>query len=112
VSAPTVSNTYRLGLKARHGANTVAPLAPKAATTAATTGGNCGASAWSSSTSYSNGSIVKEVCAWNILCTASDLNKTFAWRCDGNPASFCSSFQPGAVNSNWSGIWTKLEQCP
>jgi chitodextrinase len=108
----TASTTYTLGVKARDGSNNVSALATKGATTSAVSGGNCGAAAWSGSTSYSSGSIVKETCTWNILCTAGDLNKTFAWRCDGNPASFCAAYEPGAVNSNWTGIWTKLEQCP
>src|SRR6185295_12519101 len=104
----TASTTYTLGAKARDGSNNVSALATKGATTSAAAGGNCGASAWSGSTSYSSGSIVKETCSWSVLCTGGDLGKTFAWRCDGNPSSYCSVYEPGAVNSNWTGIWTKL----
>jgi chitodextrinase len=108
----TAATTYTLGVKARDGSNNVSSLATKGATTAAVSGGNCGSSAWSSSTSYNKGSIVKETCTWSILCTSGDLNKTFAWRCDAVDVTHCSAYEPGAVNSNWSGIWTKLEECP
>jgi chitinase len=108
----TAATGYTLGVRAKDGSNNFSAIATKAATTSGSTSGNCGAAAWSGSTNYSNGSIVVSTCAWSALCTAGDLNKNFAWQCIGNPTSFCSSFQPGAVNSNWSGIWNKLEQCP
>jgi chitodextrinase len=109
----TTATGYTLGVRAKDGSNNFSTIATKAATTAGSTAGNCSSLAWSGTTNYSIGSIVKEPCAWNILCSAGDLNLNFAWRCDSDPATgYCKSTRPGASGSNWTGIWTKLETCP
>jgi chitodextrinase len=109
----TAATGYTLGVRAKDGSNNFSTIATKAATTAGTTTGNCSSLAWSGSTNYSIGSLVKEPCSWSVLCSAGDLNKNFVWRCDSDPATgYCKTYRPGATNVNWTGIWTKLENCP
>ncbi len=73
--------------------------------------GNCGAPGWSSSVSYSAGSIVVSNCTYqHLACGAADMNQTFAWQCTAIVPAWCSSFEPGSA-ANYNGVWTKLEQC-
>jgi hypothetical protein len=72
--------------------------------------GPCSSPAWSSSASYSNGSVVTDSCQVSTTGTVcyNNVGKQYAWRCDYS--TFCY-LRPGSSQAGWWSAWTAVQTC-